>query len=116
MTTYDRFLGQMAIGDPVLTTAEGMVHVGRVSGDPIWVEDDGPRPATLGPWCGRPPTGGIAFADLPEPLPKRLGMSGDLVDLSDDSEVIEAWIDGIEQPEGPTPVTSAGRAPPSWNR
>ena len=28
VTTYDRFLGQMAIGDPVLTTAEGMVHVG----------------------------------------------------------------------------------------
>ena len=40
---------------------------------------------------------GIAFADLPDPLPKRLGISGDLVDLADDFDVIEAWVEGMEQ-------------------
>jgi 5-methylcytosine-specific restriction protein B len=113
VTTYDRFLGQMAIGDPVLTTAEGFVHVGRVSGDPAWVEDEA-VPARLRrgvDWCS--PRGGIPFAELPEPLPKRLGMSGDLVDLSEDSDVIEAWVDGLEQSEvTPSPVAPVVERPP----
>ena len=101
VTTYDRFLGQMSIGDPVLTTAEGMVHVGRISGEPTWAGDES-VPARLRrevDWLS--PRSGISFADLPEPLPKRLGISGDLVDLADDFDVIEAWVEGMEQETDP---------------
>lgn len=110
--TYDRFLGQMSIGDPVLTTAEGMVHVGRVAGVAALVEED-TVPARLRrmvQW--RSPQMGIAFADIPDPLPKRLGISGDLADLADDLEVIEAWVAGLEHVEDPSDLEAPVVEPP----
>ena len=112
VTTYDRFLGQMAIGDPVLTTAEGMVHAGRVTGDPTWVESDAVPARLRRGVVWDTPTEGVAFADLPDPLPKRLGIAGDLVDLSDDFDVIEAWVDGIEQPGKVRPPDTTPIEPP----
>ena len=112
VTNYDRFLGQMSVGDPVLTTAEGMVHVGRVSGDPVWGEDEA-LPARLRrdvEW--QSPGGGHRVRG---PAGTTAQAAGDLRRCRrppDDSEVIEAWLDGMEQHESDVLPVSPVVEPP----
>lgn len=90
---YDRFLHRMAVGDLVLTTAEGLVYLGQLTGEPFWAPDDEPLPARLrrsAEWLND--TTPVAFAELPVPLPGRLGAAGDLVDLTDSLAVVEALL------------------------
>jgi 5-methylcytosine-specific restriction protein B len=91
---YERFLHRIAADDLVLTTAEGEVYLGRVAGGPFWAAEDDPLPARLRrpvEWLnGEAP---VAFADLPEPLPGRLGATGDLVDITDSLAVLESLLD-----------------------
>lgn len=96
---YERFLRRMAVDDLVLTTAEGDVYVGRVTGEPFWAGDDDSLPARLRrnvEWLNE--AAPVAFADLPEPLPGRLGATGDLVDLTDSLAVVESLLD-VPEPE-----------------
>ena len=82
VTTYDRFLGQMSIGDPVLTTAEGMVHVAESAGPRLGRRRVRPGATEAARSIGSSPVGALPSRTCPEPLPKRLGISGDLVDLA----------------------------------
>ncbi|HEX2809559.1 MAG TPA: AAA family ATPase, partial [Kineosporiaceae bacterium] len=97
-TEYERFLRWLAVDDLVLTTAEGQVYLGRVSGEPYWAASDDTLPARLRrpvEWLNEEaPT---PFAELPEPLPGRLAASADIVDLSTDLAVVESLLDADEE-------------------
>ena len=103
---YDRFLRRMSTGDLVVTTSEGRVFVGVVSGAPQWV-DDSTLPAKLRrsvEWRTDPD--GVAFADLPEPLPDRLKTPEDVADMTPDLGTIATML--IEPPSAvEDPVTEA---------
>lgn len=93
---YDRFLRRMAIGDFVLTTADGVLYLGRIEGDPQWVDEPG-LPARLRrevSWITD--TDGVEFQDLPAPLPDRLATPEDVADMTLDYAAIASLV--------PTPV------------
>jgi 5-methylcytosine-specific restriction protein B len=99
-TEYERFLRLMAVDDLVLTTAEGEVNLGRVTGEPYWAAAEDPLPARLRrpvEWLNE--TAPTPFAELPEPLPGRLAASGDIVDLSTDLAVVESLLDAGDEDE-----------------
>ena len=96
---YDAFMRLMAPGDLVLTTAEGSVYVGEITGGPTWSTDDG-LPARLRRAVAWRTPSGIDYADLPDPLPARLTANENVTDLTDDRAVIEALVD-VEPPPPP---------------
>jgi len=112
-TEYERFLRLMAVDDLVLTTAEGEVYLGRVTGEPYWAAAEDPLPARLRrplEWLNE--TAPTPFAELPEPLPGRLAASGDIVDLSTDLAVVESLLDAGDEGETDDGESSDGEVAP----
>ena len=103
---YDAFLRVMAPGDLVITTADGLVYVGEITGGSRW-DTETALPARL----RRPVTWsrpeGIDFVDLPDPLPARLTANENVTDLTDDRAVIAALITDT------TPSRRTGLEPPT---
>jgi len=102
------FLNRMRPGDAVVTTSEGRVRAGRVSGDPEHVDDsDGlttvRRPVT---WS----TADVDFADLPDALKARLKSSSVVVDLTEIADVVEALVG--DAPVAPAPAVAREAALP----
>ena len=96
-TAYDRFLRLMQPDDLVLTTAEDLVHVGRVTGGVEWAEDS-PMPDHLRrpvAWLTGP---GEPIAGLPGALAARLETSEDVAYLAEDRAAVEPLIPGIVTP------------------
>jgi 5-methylcytosine-specific restriction protein B len=88
------FLSRMSAGDAVVTTTEGMVHVGRITGQPTFAGGDDAR-VTLQREVEWDPAE-IAFTELPEALRNRLASSTTIIDLTEVSESIEALFTGVD--------------------
>ncbi len=100
---YDRFLRSMQTDDLVVTTADAQVYVGRVMGEPTWVEEE-VLPTRLRRHVSWDLNEGIGFAELPDPLPERLQTGDDVADLSDVLETVLSLLpDPTEPPVVPVP-------------
>ena len=95
---YDAFLRVMAVDDLVVTTAEGMVYVGRITGESRWVTDAAMPARLQRPVFWLTPAG-VDYAELPDPLPARLTANENVTDLTDDRAVIEKMIDQTPPPQ-----------------
>ncbi|SNR46908.1 5-methylcytosine-specific restriction enzyme B [Haloechinothrix alba] len=89
---FDAFLNQMKPDDLVLTTSGGKIYGATITGPASYtVSEDGHsnlrRPVS---WLNREAP--IAFGDLPEPLPAKLGSQADVVDLTDALPAIERML------------------------
>ena len=99
------FLNRMSVGDAVVTTAEGAIHVGRVSGEAEFSPDEDSR-TTLRrdvEWS----SDGLDFASLPESLQSRLKASATVVDLTEVSEAIDSLLGEPEAPLSPQVMPEA---------
>ena len=103
---YDAFLRVMAPGDLVITTADGLVYVGEITGGSRW-DTDTALPARLRRPVAWSRPEGIDFVDLPDPLPARLTANENVTDLTDDRAVIAALITDT------TPRRKPGLEPPT---
>ncbi|MDQ1248450.1 MAG: 5-methylcytosine-specific restriction enzyme [Actinomycetota bacterium] len=113
---YDRFLRRIGIGDFVLTTSGGAVHVGRIAGDAEWVveADKGGGPIRVRravQWITDDE--GIEFTELPAPLPDRLGTPDDVADLTLEYATIAALFPGEEKEDDGDGDDIDPRLPPS---
>lgn len=104
---YDRFLRLMQTDDLVVTTAGGSLYVGRIMGEPEWVKPADGSPTRLRrkvSWSGNEDEG-IAFEDLPQPLPGRLQTPEDVADFTDVLTTVQKILDESVDPVVPIRTT-----------
>jgi 5-methylcytosine-specific restriction protein B len=94
------FLNRMALGDAVVTTSEGKVYVGRVTGDAGWQPGDAlttiRRPVS---WQEE----GVDWSELSDTMQTRLKSAAAVIDLTDAAEAVEAlFVSPTEIPTKPT--------------
>jgi len=98
------FANRMSLGDALITTAEGQVHVGRIAGESVFAGAEDKR-ITLRrnvEWDLVP----IDFTEIPEELRTRLGSSATVVDLTEVVELVDSLFHGQVVPPLP-PIVSA---------
>ncbi|MEI6621221.1 MAG: AAA family ATPase [Actinomycetes bacterium] len=100
---YDRFLRLMQPDDLIVTTSEGLVHVGRVMTEPAWV-DGANLPSRVRRNVAWETGEGLAFTELPDPLPERLQTGDDVADFTDIAPVINELLPEIKKPPVPPPT------------
>lgn len=87
------FTTKMRAGDVVMTTSDGRVFVGDVTGDWMWVASEGGRSNLRRPVDWRNVDVPIDFASLPAPLPAKLASGSVVVDLTADLAVVDGLTD-----------------------
>jgi len=76
------FLARITPGDVIATTSQGTVHVGQVTGDPMWVDSPGSRSNLRREVSWESADRGIDVGDLPPALAARMQSQLDVVDLT----------------------------------
>jgi len=92
---FDTFLNVMQIADVVVTTSQGHLYLGEITGDAGYVASEGGR-SNLRRAVEWQPTDGIDYADLPHPLPARLQTQRDILDLTQQLALLEELLDAGE--------------------
>lgn len=87
------FVTRVGVGDAVVTTNEGMVHVGRVLSDSTFAGGDDTRVTLVREVEWDPAE--VSFTDLPESLRSRLASAATIIDLTEVSDAIEALFSGV---------------------
>jgi 5-methylcytosine-specific restriction protein B len=101
---FEAFFNRMRVGDHVLTTSNGHVYVGEVTGPPEFVASSDNRSNLRRTVQWHNPTNGVVFSKLPAPFSVKISSQDDVVDLSGDTAVIDALLaslgvaDDIEPP------------------
>lgn len=89
---FDAFLNQMRPGDHVLTTSQGKVYLGEITGDVEYTASGDNRSNLRRPVRWHNPTRGVVYAKLPAPLPARFAGQADVVNLTDDIAAVESLL------------------------
>jgi 5-methylcytosine-specific restriction enzyme B len=109
------FVMRIAPGDLVLTSTEGQVFVGDVTGEIEQVSSDGGRSNLRRAVIWRNADAPIDYADLPAPLPAALQSNESVVDLTESLALIDSLggslAPGPGAPEPPAVVTGHGALP-----
>ncbi|WP_179011705.1 McrB family protein [Paenarthrobacter ureafaciens] len=105
---FYRFLTQMKVGDLILTAFENTLHLGIITGEAEYADDETSRLRRQVAWRQE----AIPNADLPAPLPRLLEEQGSVVDLTDGLSIISAWFESepvgdATQQEPPAPPQAA---------
>ncbi|MGI8519430.1 MAG: AAA family ATPase [Actinomycetota bacterium] len=87
-------LSRMRADDVVVATSEGKVYLGVITGEAIYAESPGGRSNLRRPVEWRNTIPPINVADLAPPLPARLSVQHDVVDLTDQVEVLLGLMGG----------------------
>jgi 5-methylcytosine-specific restriction protein B len=87
------FVTRVGVGDAVVTTNEGMVHVGRVLSDSTFAGGDDTRVTLVREVEWDPAE--VSFTDLPDSLRSRLASAATIIDLTEVSDAIEALFSGV---------------------
>jgi 5-methylcytosine-specific restriction protein B len=111
---FDAFCNRMRPGDHLLTSSQGKVYVGRVTGEAEYVRSSDLRSNLRRPAEWLNPTGPVPFAHLPSPLPAKLHSQSDVVELTENIAAIESLLAdlGIDLAEpAPAPARALEFAP-----
>lgn len=98
---FDAFLNLMRPGDHVLTTSQGKVYLGEITGDAEYTTSSDNRSNLRRPvrWHV---TRGVVYAKLPAPLPARFAGQADVVNLTDDVAAVDSLLAALGVTD-PTP-------------
>ncbi|WP_405925839.1 AAA family ATPase [Streptomyces sp. NBC_00035] len=98
------FLTQMRVGDTVAAISDGLLHVGRITGDAVQTASPGGLSNLRRPVAWQADS--HAYEELPEEVQQKLSVQHDVVDLTG---ILDA-LDGLtEPPEHTAPATSGER-------
>ncbi|MDQ2707098.1 MAG: AAA family ATPase [Actinomycetota bacterium] len=99
---FDSFCNRMRPRDHVLTTTQGKVYIGRITGDVEYTASTDKRSNLRRAVEWLNPTRPVPFAQLPLPLPAKLHSQSDVVELTDDIGAVEQLLAdlgvGVEDP------------------
>ncbi len=84
------FVDTMTAGDLVVTSSDGMIYVGDITGDWTYEASDGGRSNLRRPVEWRNADAPIDYAELPAPLPAAFQSGDTVVDLTDHLALIDA--------------------------
>lgn len=104
LNEFHAFLSRMQTGDYVLTTSEGRIYVGVVTGEPVYEATADGRSNLRRTVAWRNTDDPVDFSQLPDPLPARLSIQHDVVDLTQELRVIETML-GEPVPSEPLEAT-----------
>lgn len=83
------FASRMRAGDLLATTSSGRLHLGEVTGQPVWTRSEGNLSNLRRAAHWNDPAEAVDFADLPTALAGRLSSGSDVVDLTELLTVLE---------------------------
>jgi 5-methylcytosine-specific restriction protein B len=90
LAELNAFLNRMSVGDVVVTTSEGRVYAGRLTGPAAFGDSDDAVTTIRRAVAWQPD--GVDFADLPEALQARLRSSSTVVDLTELAAAVEGLL------------------------
>lgn len=105
------FLTRMRLGDLVVTTSEGQVYVGEITGEPAFTESDGGRSNLRRTVDWTTADSPADFADLAPDLAARMKSSSDVVELTEVLSSVEALLPP-DVPPGGSDVVEVSLAEP----
>jgi 5-methylcytosine-specific restriction enzyme B len=97
---FDAFLTRMQVGHLIVTTSQGRLYVGEVTGDTSYVSSADGR-SNLRRDVAWLVADGVDYTDLPATLTARLQSQHDLLDLTQELPAIEQLIKPTEEPALP---------------
>ncbi|MGH3321611.1 MAG: McrB family protein [Streptosporangiaceae bacterium] len=95
---FDAFLNQMKPDDLVVTTSQGRVYLGAISGPPEFVESEGGRSNLRRLVRWRDAANPADFGTLPAPLPAKFGSQADVLDLTEELSLLEGIAGPVDRP------------------
>lgn len=101
LNEFHSFLSRIQTGDYVLTTSEGKIYIGVVTGEPVYEATTDGRSNLRRAVAWRNADNPVDFSRLPDPLPARLSIQHDVVDLTQELRLIEAM---LGEPTSPEPL------------
>ena len=93
------FLTRMSPGDVLATTSQGQLHVGRLAGQPEWVQSPDGRSNLRRPVVWEEDEDGVDFGDLPPALAARLQSQADVLDLTEQLPYLEGLLAADDTPD-----------------
>lgn len=93
---FDAFVNRMRPGDYVITPTGGRTYLGRVTSDATYTQSADQRSNLRREIEWFNPSLPVPFANLPDPLPAKLGGQADVVDLTEDLAAIEKLLADLD--------------------
>jgi hypothetical protein len=94
---FHAFLTRMNEGDVVVTTSQGRLYLGRITGDPTYVDSEDGR-SNLRRAVDWAEGNGVDYADLPSEVSARLQVQYEVVEMTEQLDLLEQLI-----ADGPVP-------------
>lgn len=102
---FHAFLTKMAVGDLVVTTSQGRLYLGEITGEPTYLRsgDDRSNLRRSVDWNG--PADGIDYADVQSEVAARLKTQRDVVDMTQQLDQLRTLLKIVpNEPETPVPM------------